>query len=89
MEQTFKFGGTICYGDSYLEFLFCHFEVLRLHAMLHDAAGAVRTHSGKGPGFRYVIGRGSTSGLLGHMIGLLFCFQVKLFLLFIFNSVDF
>ena len=59
IDQKFKFGGTMGYGDSYLEFLFRRFKVFRLHAKLHDAAGAVRAHSGKGPGYCYVIGRGS------------------------------
>ena len=48
MDQKFKFGGTIGYGDSYLEFLFRRFKVFRLHEILDDAAGAVRAHSGKG-----------------------------------------
>ena len=38
LDQKFKFGGTIVYGDSFLEFLFRHFKVIRLHAILHDAA---------------------------------------------------
>ena len=42
VDQNFKFGGTIGYGDSYLEFLIRHFKVFRLHAILHDAAWAVR-----------------------------------------------
>ena len=50
MDQKIKFGGTIGYGNSYLEFLFRHFKKIGLHARLHDAAGAVRTHSDKGPG---------------------------------------
>ena len=29
--------------------LFRHFKVFRLHAILHDAAGPMRAHSGKGP----------------------------------------
>ena len=57
-DQTFKFSGTIGYGDSYQEFLFRHFKVFRLHAKLHDAAGAVRGHSGKGPVYCYMIGQG-------------------------------
>ena len=56
MDQKFKFGGTIGYGDSYLEFLFRHFKVFTLQATLHDAAGAVRAHSGTGPGCCYMIG---------------------------------
>ena len=51
MDQKFDFGGTIGYGDSYLEFLFHHFKVIRLHAILRDAVGAVRGHSGERPGY--------------------------------------
>ena len=51
MDQKLKIGGTIGYGDSYLEYLFRHFKVCRLHAILHDAAGTVRAYSCKGPGY--------------------------------------
>ena len=80
---------TIGYGDSHLEFLFRLFKVFRLHAILHDAAGAVRAHSGKRLDYCYMIGRGPNSCLLGHVTGLLFCLYVKLFLPSILNSVDF
>ena len=50
MDQKFPFGGLIGYGISYLDSVFRYSKVLRLHAILHDAAGAVRTHSGKRPG---------------------------------------
>ena len=53
------------------------------------AAVAERAHSGKGPGYCYMIGRGPNSCLLGHMTGLLFCLCVKIFLPSFFNSVDF
>ena len=89
MDQNFTFGGTIGYGDSYLEFLFRHFKTFRLHAILHDADGAVRAHSGKGLGYCYMIARGPNSCLLGHVTGLLVCLYVKIFLPSIFNSVDF
>ena len=88
MDQKFKFGGTNGYGNSYLEFLSRHFKVFRLHAILHDGAGAVRAYSGKGPGYCYMIGRGPNSCLLGHVTGLLFCLYVKLFLPSISNSVN-
>ena len=88
-NQKYKFGGTIGYGNSYLELIFRHFKVFRLLAILHDAAGAVRAHSGKSPGYCYMIGRGKNSCLLGHVTGLLFCLDVKLILPTIFNSVDF
>ena len=49
MDQKFKFGGLICYGNSCLDSVFRYSKVFRLHATLHDAAGAVQSHSGKGP----------------------------------------
>ena len=52
--------------------LFRHFKVFRLHARLHDAAGAVWALSGKGLGYYYMIGRGPNSCLLGHLTGFLF-----------------
>ena len=88
MDQNFKFGGTIGYGDSYLDSVFRYSKVFRLHAILHDAAGAVRVHSGKGPGYCYMIGRRPNSCLLGHVTGLLYCLFVKIFLPSIFNLID-
>ena len=70
MDQKFKFGGTIGYGDSYLEFFFRHFRVFRLHAILYDAAGAVRAHSGKGRGYCFKFERGTNSCWLGDVTGL-------------------
>ena len=89
MDQKFKFGGLIGYGFSYLDSVFRYSKVFRLHAILLDAAEAVRSHSGKGPGYCYMIGRGPNFCLLGHVTGRLFCLYVKLFLPSIFNSVDF
>ena len=89
MDQKFKFGGLIGYGNSCLDSVFRSCKVFRLHAILHDAAGAVRSHSGKRPSYCYMIGRIPTSCLLGHVTGLLFCLYIKLFLPSIFNSVVF
>ena len=89
MDQKFPFGGLIGYGNSQLDSVFRYSKVLRLHAILHDAVGAVRAHTGKGPGYCYMIGRGPNSCLLGHVTGLFFCLYVKIFLPSIFNSVDF
>ena len=89
MDQKFNFGGLIGYANSCLDFVFPYSKVFRLHAILHDAAGAVRAHSHKRPGYCYMIGRGPNSCLLGHVTGLLFCLYVKIFLPSIFNSVDF
>ena len=55
MDQKFKFGGLIGYGKSYLNSVFRYSKVFTLHAILHDAAGAVRSHSGKRPGYCYMI----------------------------------
>ena len=89
MDQKFKFGGTIGYGDSYLDCVFRYSKVFRLHALLHDAAGAVRAHGGMGPGYCYMIGRGPNFCLLGHVTGLLFCLYIKIFLPSIFKLIDF
>ena len=89
MEQNFKIGGFIDYENSYLDSVFRYSKVFRLHAILHEAAGAVRSHSGKRPGYCHIIGRGPNFCLLGHVTGLFFCLYVKLFLPPIFNSVDF
>ena len=80
MDQNFKFGGLIGYGNSYLDSVFRYSKVFRLHAILHVAAGAVGSHKGKGPGYCYMNGRGPISCLLGHVTGLLFCLYVNLFL---------
>ena len=89
LDQKYKLGGTIGYGNPYLELIFRHFKTLRLHAKLDDAAGAVWAHSGNGSSYCYMIGRGPDSCLLSHVTGLLFCLYVNLFLPSIFNSVDF
>ena len=89
MNQKFPFGELIGYGNSYLDSVFRYSKVFRLHAILHDAAGAVRAHSGEGPGYCDMIGGGPNSCLLGHVTGLLFCLYVQIFLPSIFNSVDF
>ena len=89
MDQQFEFGGHIGYGNSCLDSVFRYSKVFRRHAILHDAAGAVRPQCGKGPGYCYVIGRGPNSCLLGHVTGLFFCLYVKLFLPSILNSINF
>ena len=89
MDQKINFGGLIGYGNSCLDSVFRYFKVFRLHAVLHDAAEAVRSHAAKGPGYCYMNGRGPYSCLLGHVAGLLFCLHVKIFLHSLFNSVDF
>ena len=89
MNQKFPFGALIGYGNSYLDSVFRYSKLFRLHAKLHDATGAVRAHSGKGPGYCYMIGRSPNTCLLGHVTGLVLCFYIKIFVPSIFNSVNF
>ena len=89
MDQKFKFGGLIGFENSCLDPVFRYSKVFRLHAKLHDATAAVRSHSGKGPGYCYMIGRGPNSCLLGHVTRLLLCLYEKIFPPSKFNSVDF
>ncbi len=89
MDQKFKLVGTIRYGDSYLDSVFRYSKAFRLHAKLHDDAGAVRLQTGKGPGYCYMIGRGRNCCSLAHVTGLLVCLYIKIFLPFIFNLTDF
>ena len=89
MDQKFKFGGKIGYGDSYLDSVFRYSKVFRLHAILLDAAGAVRLQTGDGLGYCYMIGGCHNCCLLGHVTGLLFCLYVKIFLPSIFNLIEF
>ena len=90
MDQKLKFGGTIGSSyleDSYLEFLFRHFKVFRLHAIQPDAAEAQRAHRGNVPSSCYMIGRAPNSFLIGHVTGLLFCLYVKLFFFHPFSTL--
>ena len=47
MDQKFKIGGLIGLGNSCLDSVFRYSKVFRLHAILHDAAGAVRLQTVK------------------------------------------
>ena len=88
MDQKLKFGGTIGYGDSYLDSVFRYSKVFRLHAMLQDAAGAVRLQTGIGFGYCYMIGPGPNCCLLGHVTELLLRLHVKIFLHSILSLID-
>ena len=87
MEQNFPFGRLIGNVSSCLDSVLRSSKIFRLHGILHDAAGALRLQTGKGPGHCYMIGRRPNSSLLGHVAGLLFCLYGKLFPHFIFSFV--
>ena len=67
MDQKFNFTGAFDFGDWYFEFLFSQFNVFRLHAVLHDAAGAVRAQCGKGPSYCCMIGPEPNSFVFAHV----------------------
>ena len=72
MHKKFIFGSTIGNSDSCVEFLFRHFKVFKLHDKLHGVVYRTgRAHSGKSPGFCYMIGWGPNPCLLRHVITLL------------------
>ena len=90
MDQKFPSGGLIGYRNSYLDSILRYLKVFRLHAILHDVAGADRSHTGKGPAYSYMIPRRLNFCLLGHVTRLLlFCLYVKIFVHSIINSVFF
>ena len=63
MNDLYPHGGLIGYGDSYLDSVLRYSKAFRLHAILHEAAGAVYTEKRRGPGYCYMIGRGPNSCL--------------------------
>ena len=71
MDQKLMFGGNHGFGNWNLEILFRQSMVIRVHEKLHDAAQAVRAHSGKGRDYCYMVERGPNSCLLGHVTELL------------------
>ena len=86
MNQKINFGETIGYGDSYLEFLFGHFKVLRIYFITlleqlgHIVAKVQATFTWLGvTKFMFAGSHDWTT----------FCLYIKIFLPSIFNSVDF
>ena len=89
MNDLCPHGELIGYGDSDLDSVLRYSKVFRLHAILHDAAGAVYTEKRKGSGYCYMIGRRPNSCLFGHITGLLFCLYLKFFVPSILNRFNF
>ena len=73
------YGGIIGIDNSSLDKYFKSFKILRLHAILHDAAGFVYEFSEKEPGYSYVLPCPVTNEYLGHVTGLAFCLYMKIF----------
>lgn len=83
LEMTMKlrpYGGLIGIDDSKLDDYLNWSKILRLHAVLHDAAGYVYDTSKTGPGYLYAWNcHVSNSCFLGHFAGIMFCLVQKLF----------
>ena len=78
MDQKFLFGGLIGYGNSCMGNFFANSKIFRLHAILHDSAGFVKSTKKKGPGYSFAAPSLPSSCFLGHVTGLLFCLNVKI-----------
>ena len=59
--------------------LFVSSKHFRLHAILHDAIGYVKSTTYKGPGFCYVLPRIPGSCFLAYVTGFFFCLKAKNF----------
>ena len=77
MDQNFPFGGVIGRGNSCIRCF--NSKIFRLHAILHDATGSVKSTTHKGPGYCCILPRFPSSCFLGHMIGLLSCLYINVF----------
>ena len=69
IDQKFPHGRRIGYGKSLLDFFLAGSKIFRLHAILHDSAGAVKTTTYEGPGYCYMLPQLPRSCLLGHIPG--------------------
>ena len=57
VNERAPFGGIIRIGNLKLENIFGNFKIFKLHAVLNDAAGFMRTNYSKGPGYIYFSNR--------------------------------
>ena len=80
INEKAPFGGIIGIGDSKLEKVFGKFKIFKLHAVLHDAAGFMKTNYSMGPGYVYFSNQFSrlNSCLLGHVSGIIYCIYLSI-----------
>ena len=88
IDQNFPHGGLIGYGNSILDFFLARSKVFRLHAILHNSAGAVKATTNQGPGYCYMLPQFPSSCLLGHITGLVFCVFIKICHPRVFKKLD-
>ena len=65
-------------------------KILRLHAILHDAAGYIQEYyrQRQGPGYAYMLPCDINSPFAGHITGIAFCLYTKLFKPITFRLLD-
>lgn len=80
-------GGIIGIGNSRLDHLFRVSKLFRLHAILHDAHGFMKSEFDVGPGYMYTLPFPVNSCLLGHLTGLSFCLYLKTFNKQVYTSI--
>lgn len=79
VNDVTPYGGIIGVNNSSLDCYLKHFKIFRLHAILHDAAGYMKTVYNKGPGYSYVLPMRWNCCFIGHLSGLPFCIFIKYF----------
>ena len=88
LNECVPFGGIIGIDNSRLEYIFGRFKFMRLHAILHDAAGYMKSEFNSGPGYCYLFPWLPNFCILGHVTGLSYCLALKLFSPF-YSTLDF
>ena len=82
------YGGLIGIDKSSLDKNLNDSKILRLHAILHDAAGFVHEVYNTGPTYCYMIPWKSNNSLIGHLSGITFCLYVKLTKSFLYQMLE-
>ena len=74
------FGCMTGIGNSWVHLFSRNCKFLRLHAILHDSAGFLKTKYNIGPGYCYMFKRVQlNSYLIGHIAGIVYCIFLKFF----------
>ena len=79
MDRIFPSGGLNGYEKSCMDYFFANSKIFRVHAVLHDSAGSVKSTTKRGPGYCYFAPSLPSSNFLGHVTGINFCLYVKIF----------
>ena len=82
------YGGLIGIENSSVDPYLKHPKILRLHAILHDAAGFIMDYSKRGPGYSYVIPCPISSCFIGHVSGIMFCLFQNIFQPCLFSCLE-